>query len=167
MFSIILAIINTILLLKIIKTRVTNSKVSVKIRLFDENCKVYRSYPDDSGLDLRARLDDEIEIRPYDYVCIPTGIAIELPKGYEGHIRPRSGLSKKGIIGAFGTIDNGYRGEIKVILYNHNNYPLTIKPYERIAQLIVAPVKTPIVIYTQYLNESKRGQKGFGSSGRI
>lgn len=167
MLTIFLAVINTILLIKIIETRVSNSKVSIKVKLLDENCKVYKAYPDDSGLDLRARLDDEIEIKPYDYICIPTGIAIELPKGYEGQIRPRSGLARKGIIAAYGTVDNGYRGEIKVTLYNHNNHPYKIKPYERIAQLIISPVKTPIITYTQNLKESERGQKGFGSSGRI
>jgi dUTP pyrophosphatase len=139
----------------------------VKIKLLDKECKPFRAHPTDSGLDLRARIEIPLVIYPRDIETIPVGIAIELPPGYEGQIRPRSGLSKQGVIAAFGTVDNGYRGEIKVTLINTSARAVEIQPYERIAQLVVAPVTIPDVEYVDELSDTERGENGHGSTGRI
>jgi len=144
-----------------------NTGELLKIKLLDENCKPYRAHETDSGLDLKARLVDETILHPLETQVIPTGIAIELPKGYEAQIRPRSGLSKQGINTAFGTVDNGYRGEIKVTLTNASCSKVSIKEYERIAQLVVAPVITPKIEYVDRLTPSERGENGHGSTGKI
>jgi dUTP pyrophosphatase len=120
----------------------------------------------DSGLDLRARLDDSIYLLPMDHALIPTGIAIELEPGYEAQIRPRSGLNKLGILATFGTIDNSYRGEIKVVLINTSMQRYEVKPYDRIAQLVIAPVYIPNIEYVNELSETDRGENGFGSTGK-
>jgi len=137
----------------------------MKIKLLNRHCKPYRAYETDSGLDLRARLEDSIWLQPMGNAVIPAGIAIELPAGYEAQVRPRSGLSMKGIIAVFGTIDNSYRGEIKVTLINTSMQRYEIKPYDRIAQLVVAPVIIPQIIFVSELSETNRGIKGYGSTG--
>lgn len=139
----------------------------MKIKLLDKECKPFRAHPTDSGLDLRARIEIPLVIYPRDIETIPVGIAIELHPGYEGQIRPRSGLSKQGVIAAFGTVDNGYRGEIKVTLINTSARAVEIQPYERIAQLVVAPVTIPDVEYVDELSDTERGENGHGSTGRI
>lgn len=139
----------------------------MKIKLLDRHCKPYRAYPTDSGLDLRARITSTLVLQALGGAVIRTGIAIELPKGYEAQIRPRSGLSKQGVIAIFGTVDNGYRGEIKVTLINTNTSRIEIEPYERIAQLIVAPVIIPKIEYVNELSETERGEQGHGSTGKI
>ncbi len=140
---------------------------SMKIKLLDKNCKPYRAYETDSGLDLRARIPDMITLQPIQTKLIPVGVAIELPPGYEAQIRPRSGLSKQGILATFGTIDNSYRGEIKVTLINITTKEMIIEPYERIAQLVVAPVVIPKIEYVKELSKTERGKNGHGSTGRI
>jgi dUTP pyrophosphatase len=139
----------------------------MKIKLLDEHCRPYRAYPTDSGLDLRARLDDSIWLQPMDHVTIPTGIAIELEPGYEAQIRPRSSLNKLGIIMPFGTVDNSYRGELKVVLINTSMQRYEVKPYDRIAQLVIAPVYIPDFEYVEELSQTERGESGFGSTGRF
>jgi dUTP pyrophosphatase len=138
----------------------------VKIRLFNHHCRPQRAYPTDSGMDLRARIDDSIWLQPLSVEVVPLGIAVELPAGYEAQIRPRSGLSAKGIIAVFGTIDNSYRGEIKVTLVNVSMQRHEIKPYDRIAQLVLAPVIIPeIRCVSESLPMTARGERGFGSTG--
>lgn len=137
----------------------------MKIKLLDKNCKPYRAHKTDSGLDLRARLDLSMVLQPMWTRVIPTGVAIELPPGYEAQVRPRSGLSKQGVFAAFGTVDNGYTGEIKVTLTNISMERIEIEPYERIAQLVITPVVIPEVKYVDELTETERGDKGHGSTG--
>ena len=139
----------------------------MKIKLLDENCKPFRAYPTDSGLDLRARTDSYLLMWGGETKVIPVGIAIELPSGYEAQIRPRSGLSKQGVIAIFGTVDNSYRGEVKVTLINSSSKTIEIKPYERIAQLVIAPVTIPKIEYVNELSETERGEQGHGSTGKI
>jgi dUTP pyrophosphatase len=140
---------------------------SVKIKLLNEKCRPYRAHDTDSGLDLRANIDRPVIILPHQVVLIPTGVAVELPEGYEGQIRPRSGLSKQGVLAAYGTIDSGYRGEIGVVLVNMSDLrPYKIEPYERIAQLVVAPVHIPEIEFVEELGGTERGAGGFGSTGR-
>lgn len=120
----------------------------------------------DSGADLRANIEESITIKPLDRFLIPTGIYIELPKGYEVQIRPRSGLSAKfGIVAALGTIDSGYRGELKVILMNLSNEEFTVHPGDRVAQMVCAKVEKMDFIEVDSLYESERGEGGFNSSG--
>lgn len=121
-----------------------------------------------SGMDLAAAINEEITLNPLERKLIPTGIKIELPKGYEAQIRARSGLSiKHGItlINAVGTIDEDYRGEICVGLVNLSNEPYTIKPNDRIAQMVIAEVTKAKIEVTTELTDSVRASGGFGSTG--
>ncbi|MBN1333474.1 MAG: dUTP diphosphatase [Synergistales bacterium] len=119
-----------------------------------------------AGVDLKAA--EQILLQPGKYALVSTGLSIELPQGYEAQIRPRSGLAlRKGItvLNSPGTIDADYRGEIKVILINLGPEPFEIYPGDRIAQMIVSPVVQLQWLETDLLNETSRGQGGFGSTG--
>ena len=119
-----------------------------------------------AGLDLYACLEGELTLGP-DPVLVPTGIAIELPPGYEAQVRPRSGLSAQGVAVAFGTIDADYRGEVLVTMYTVGTRPpYTVRPGDRIAQLVLARVVTLPVVESEELSPSGRGAGGHGSSGR-
>jgi len=121
-----------------------------------------------AGMDVYAAVESDIVIEPLGTALIPTGLAIELPIGYECQVRSRSGLSlKSGIfaLNAPGTIDSDYRGEIGIILSNFSNKPFTIKRGDRIAQLIVAKYERVVWNETESLNETERSSGGFGSSG--
>lgn len=121
-----------------------------------------------SGMDLYAAIEKEITLKPLERVLIPTGIKIEIPVEYEAQIRARSGLSvKHGItlINAVGTVDADYRGEVCVGLVNLSNEEYTIKPDDRIAQMVIAKVEKAQIELTTELAESKRGEGGFGSTG--
>lgn len=119
----------------------------------------------DSGMDVCA--DDDVEIRPYCTAKVSTGIAAVIPDGHELQVRPRSGLSSRGVIAAFGTVDTGYRGEIGVVLYNFTEGIVWIRKGDRIAQLVLAPV-TRVEITAMRGDPPKnteRGTAGFGSTG--
>jgi len=119
---------------------------------------------EDAGLDLRAV--ERIVLSPGVAQAVPTGLAIELPPGYEAQIRPRSGLGlKHSLTVNFGTIDPGYRGEIRVIMFNLGRADYTIEPGDRIAQMVVAKYEA-IEWKEGELGDSQRGEGGFGSSGR-
>jgi dUTP pyrophosphatase len=120
-----------------------------------------------AGLDLRAFLDAEVTIPPLGRVKIPTGLKIELPKGFEAQVRPRSGLAiKQGltVLNSPGTIDCDYRGELEIILVNLGADNVIIKDGDRIAQLVVAPVCRARLTETDSLGETRRGSGGFGST---
>lgn len=122
-----------------------------------------------AGADLYACLDGDIEILPGCSAWIPTGIAIEIPKGCAGLIYARSGLStKRGLAPAnkVGVIDSDYRGEITVVLLNHGDKSQTVSSGERIAQLVITPVITPAYIEVDELSDTDRGIQGFGSTGK-
>ena len=119
---------------------------------------------EDAGLDLRAL--ERVVLRPGAAQAVPTGIAIELPPGCEAQVRPRSGMAlKHSVTVNFGTIDPGYRGEIRVIMFNLGRGDYTVEKGDRIAQLIVARYE-PIEWEEGELGDSARGEGGFGSSGR-
>ncbi|MED5369865.1 MAG: dUTP diphosphatase [Myxococcota bacterium] len=122
-----------------------------------------------AGMDLRAALGEELVLQPLQRVAVPTGLRIELPHGYEGQVRARSGLAyKKGlaVINGPGTIDWDYRGELKVLLTNLDPEPQTIAPGERIAQLVVVPVvQAEVVEVAEITSTTERGAGGFGSTG--
>lgn len=121
-----------------------------------------------AGADLYACIDVNISFQPGETKFIPTGLAMEIPVGYAGLIYARSGLAcKKGLAPAnkVGVIDADYRGEIMVALHNHSKEPVTIEPKERIAQLVITPYLTAIFEETDELNDTVRGEGGFGSTG--
>ena len=126
------------------------------------------STPQSAGMDLRANIEDSIDIDPLCRVLIPTGIYIELPKGYEAQVRPRSGLALKHgitVLNSPGTIDADYRGEICVILTNLSNIPFTIKPCDRIAQLVFSKYEKAELIEVEELDKTERSEGGFGHTG--
>ncbi len=122
-----------------------------------------------AGLDLKAVLDAPVSLAPLERKIIGTGLKIALPEGYEAQVRPRSGLAAKHgitVLNAPGTIDADYRGEIGVILVNLSNDSFTIQPGERIAQLVVAQYTQVSWQPTTNLEETDRGEGGFGSTGK-
>ncbi len=125
--------------------------------------------PGSVGMDLLYAGYEEVVLKPFERKLLPTGIAIELPEGYEAQVRPRSGLAIKHgvtILNAPGTIDSDYRGEIKVILINLGSEDFVIRRGDRIAQLVFAPVVRVQWEEVQELTPSLRGDNGFGSTGR-
>lgn len=121
------------------------------------------------GMDIRAAVQDELVIEPGKVVLVPTNLSVEIPKGYEIQVRPRSGLAANhsmGILNSPGTIDSDYRGEIKIIMMNFGNEPFTIHRGDRIAQLVVSKVYHANIIETDNLNSSQRGEGGFGHTGK-
>jgi len=121
-----------------------------------------------AGMDLRANLNDSIVIQPLQRVIIPTGLFIQLPEGHEAQIRPRSGLAAKygiTVLNTPGTIDADYRGEIKVILVNLSNDDFTISDGERICQMVIARYEKVALEAVELLEDSIRGEGGFGHTG--
>ncbi len=121
-----------------------------------------------AGLDLAAALDGPLTVAPGQRIAVSTGLAIALPPGYEGQVRPRSGLAlKKGltVVNAPGTIDADYRGEVRVLVINLGTEAVVIETGDRIAQLVVAPVSRAAVHEVEELPPSERGTGGFGSTG--
>ena len=119
-----------------------------------------------SGMDLMAFLDNEVQIKPYNSALVPTGLSIAIPNDYEIQIRPRSGLAAKSNISVLntpGTIDSDYRGELKIILFNHGKDNFTINNGDRVAQMVLAPVLKMEFEEVDSLPETIRGQGGFGS----
>ena len=125
--------------------------------------------PQSAGYDLRAAIGETVVLAPGDYAKVPTGIALQIPAGWEGQVRPRSGLAighGVTVLNAPGTIDADYRGEIGVVLINHGREPFEIHRGDRIAQVIIASAAQATWQEADELNESSRGSGGFGSSGR-
>lgn len=121
-----------------------------------------------SGYDLHAALDEAVTLLPGERRLIPTGLKIQLPEGYEAQVRPRSGLALKHgltVLNAPGTIDSDYRGEIGVLLINLGQEPVTVRRGDRIAQLVVQPVKDVQWRVVDELTDTERGSGGFGHSG--
>ncbi len=121
-----------------------------------------------AGMDLTAALEEAIELDPGQRILIPTGLSIALPKGYEAQIRPRSGLAIKHgvtVLNTPGTVDADYRGEIKVILANLGTEPFTVERGMRIAQMVIAKHATVSWEVVEEIDETERGEGGFGSTG--
>jgi dUTP pyrophosphatase len=119
-------------------------------------------------MDLCTVIDAPLILAPGARILLPTGLAMEIPPGYEGQVRPRSGLAlKKGLalVNSPGTIDADYRGEIGIIIINHGSEPVEFLPGDRIAQLIIAPVTQATLVEAAELNDSKRSSGGFGHTG--
>jgi len=123
---------------------------------------------DSAGADLRAALEQPITLAPGEFRPISTGLRLEIPSGYEGQVRPRSGLAARhGVtcLNTPGTIDADYRGIVQVLLINHGREAFTINHGDRIAQLVVAPVTRAVFENASELNETHRGEGGFGHTG--
>lgn len=121
-----------------------------------------------AGLDLCAAVDQPTILEPGARALIPTGFALALPQGYEGQVRPRSGLAAKHgvtLLNAPGTVDSDYRGELKVLLANLGDVPFAVTRGMRIAQLVVAPASSVEVVEVAALDDTGRGSGGFGSTG--
>jgi len=128
--------------------------------------------PGAAGWDLAARIESPLRINPGDRVTVRTGLWLAIPDGFEGQVRPRSGLARAygvTVANAPGTVDSDYRGEVKVLLANHGPRAVVILPGERIAQLVIAPVpqvRLSVVESVEALGSTARGEGGFGSTGR-
>ena len=123
---------------------------------------------DAAGADIRAHIDEPVTIEPGQIKLIPTGIKLEIPKGYEIQVRPRSGLALKHgitVLNTPGTIDSDYRGLVGVILINHSNKTFTVEPNMRVAQLVLAPVVQAVFGKKEKLSSTLRGEGGFGHTG--
>ena len=145
--------------------------MELKIKKLKENAKIpHRATNGSAGMDLYACIDESVTLAPGQLTVVPTGIAIELPDNTcAAFLYARSGLGvKHGIClsNGVGVIDSDYRGEICVGLCNVSDKPYVIEPFERVAQMVIAPVLTPDVVEVDELSDTARGEGGFGSSGR-
>ncbi len=145
-------------------------KMAMEIKIVNHSNNPLPAYATafSAGMDLRAMLKEEVVLHPLERMLVGTGLHIELPEGYEAQVRPRSGLAaKKGVtvLNTPGTIDADYRGEIKVILVNLSNESYTIKDGDRIAQMIISRHERVEWKRGQSLNNTGRGEGGFGHTG--
>ena len=142
--------------------------IKVKIKKLNKLAKLpQRMTPHAAGYDIYSANENNIVINPGKLSLIPSGFAMSLPIGFEAQIRPRSGLALKhqiGVLNSPGTIDSDYRGEVKVILFNFGESDFVVKPFSRIAQMIIAKHETIEIQETDVLPESQRSEKGFGST---
>ena len=145
------------------------SEITVRvIRETDNGLPEYET-SDSAGMDLRAHLAKPMAIRPGERALVPTGLRLEIPSGFEGQVRPRSGLAlKRGltVLNAPGTIDADYRGDVGVILINHSDEDQLIEPGDRVAQIVFAPVTRAQLSETDQLSNTSRDAGGFGSTGK-
>ena len=142
----------------------------MEIRIINSSHHALPRYetPMSAGMDLRANLDEPITLQPLERRLIPTGLRIALPVGYEAQVRPRSGLALKHgvtVLNTPGTIDADYRGEIGIILVNLSQTPFVINDGERIAQMVIARHEQPELVAVEVLDETERGEGGFGHTG--
>lgn len=145
--------------------------MDIKVKIVNKSQNALPQYEtvNSSGLDLRASISDDIELKPLERTLVPTGLFISIPEGYEAQVRPRSGLAFKHgltVLNTPGTIDADYRGEIKVILVNLSNENFVIKNGERICQLVFAKVEQIDWVPVEVLDDTDRGAGGFGSTGK-
>lgn len=143
----------------------------MKVKIVNKSAYPTPSYATEksAGMDLKANIDAPMTLGPLERAMVPTGLYIALPDGTEAQVRPRSGLAAKfgiSVLNAPGTIDADYRGEIKVILVNLSNETFIINPGERIAQMVVAKYEKVQWDEVEVLDETDRGEGGFGSTGR-
>lgn len=140
--------------------------MKVDIRLLKENHLPIYKREGDSCMDCKASVPKDIQLLPNSHICVPLGFALAIPNGYEGVVRPRSGLSKnEGIVCSYGTIDSNYRGEVCAILYNYSDRTFIIHDGDRICQLKIQPTERVYWNEVNSLDETERNENGFGSSG--
>lgn len=144
----------------------------MKVRIINKSDNPLPEYETSgsAGLDLRAYLKEPIALKPLQRALVPTGLYMELPEGFEAQIRPRSGLAlKKGlsVLNSPGTVDSDYRGEIKIIIINLSNETAILNTGERMAQMVISEVERIVLVEVEELNETKRGEGGFGHTGIV
>ncbi len=142
----------------------------VKIKVVNTGCQSLPAYAtsQSAGMDLRANIESPITLHPMERTLVPTGIRIELPEGYEAQVRPRSGLALKHgitVLNTPGTIDSDYRGELKVLLVNLSNDDFVVNAGERVAQMVIARHETATWEEVEVLDETERGEGGYGHTG--
>ena len=142
----------------------------VKIKVVNTGCQPLPAYAtsQSAGMDLRANIESPITLHPMERTLVPTGIRIELPEGYEAQVRPRSGLALKygiTVLNTPGTIDSDYRGELKVLLVNLSNDDFVVNAGERVAQMVIARHETATWEEVKVLDETERGEGGYGHTG--
>lgn len=143
---------------------------TMKVKIVNKSKNLSPAYatPLSAGMDIRADIESPVTLQPLQRTLVPTGLYIALPEGYECQARPRSGLAVKHgitVLNSPGTIDADYRGELKVLLVNLSDTPFVIEPGERIAQLVVARHEHVEWDEVDVLDETERGEGGFGSTG--
>ncbi len=141
--------------------------MKIKIKKINEDAKMPRyAHEGDAGMDIYS--SENTEIKKGEVKLVGTGLTMEIPQGYEAQVRPKSGLAAKHgitLLNTPGTIDSGYRGELKVIMVNHSQKPYVVEKGSKIAQIVFAAVEKANVEEVKELNESVRGEGGFGSTG--
>ncbi|MCI5051922.1 MAG: dUTP diphosphatase [Simkaniaceae bacterium] len=143
-------------------------EIEIPVLIDDESLLPTYGSEEAAGADVRANIEESIEIEPGEVKLIPTSVRMALPEGYEVQVRPRSGLALKHgitVLNTPGTIDSDYRGELCVILINHGDEPFEVTPKMRIAQIVVAPVLRARFEIHENLTATTRGENGFGHSG--
>jgi len=143
----------------------------IKIEIINRSANPLPKYEtkQSAGVDLRADIEEEITLEPLERKLIGTGLFIALPPGFEAQVRPRSGMAYKHgltVLNSPGTIDADYRGEIKVLMVNISNESYTVKPAERMAQMVISKHEQADWQQVEILNETQRGAGGFGSTGK-
>lgn len=144
------------------------NEIIVKVKLDDQTTLPKQTTALSAGSDIYAKLDEPYVLKSGEFALIPTGLKIALPAGYEAQVRPRSGLAAKygvTVLNTPGTIDADYRGEVKVILINHGKNDFVINNNDRIAQFVIAPVINTTFVRVEEIDETERGEGGFGSTG--
>lgn len=145
-------------------------KVRLKIKKLDNNVSLpFYATEGAAGMDLTAGLSEPMHFQPLERKLVPTGIIIELPRGYEAQVRPRSGMSIKHgmtLVNCIGTVDEDFRGEVCVPMINLSSDPYTIQPGERIAQMVVSPVQQAELVVVEEVSATARAAGGFGSTGK-
>jgi dUTP pyrophosphatase len=144
-----------------------NSHLPIKVRKLTPDATIpCYAHPGDAGLDLFA--NEDVVLEPGQSGLVPTGISIELPANTEAQVRPRSGLALKHqvtVLNSPGTIDEGYRGQVSVIMINHGKHPFHVEKGMKIAQMIIGPVLQADMVEVDELSDTQRGEGGFGSTG--
>ena len=140
----------------------------IKIKVINKGSQPAYATPQSAGMDLRANLDTPVTLRPMQRMLIGTGLHIALPEGFEAQIRPRSGLALKHgitVLNSPGTVDADYRGEIKVLLVNLSDTDFVVNGGERIAQMVIARHEQAVFETVEELDETQRGEGGYGHTG--
>ena len=150
---------------KFVNRRINSKKLKIK-NLSDNPMPCFKN-PGDSGMDICS--NEDVRVLAFNWKLISTGIYLEIPEGYEVQVRSRSGLAAKYglmVLNSPGTIDSGYRGEVSVILMNHNHFPYDVTKGDRIAQLVMASVVRADIVTVSELSTTERNEGGFGSTGK-
>lgn len=144
--------------------------MDIAVKKLNNNAKLpFTATEGSAGADLFACLGDSITVKPNERLLISTGLAVSIPEGYGGFVFPRSSVASKygiSLSNCVGVIDSDYRGELKIAVINHGDESFTINNSDRIAQLVILPVEIAEYHFTEELNETKRGEGGFGSTGK-